>query len=185
MKQIYYILLIIFVFSNFMSPYSGQTHSEYIESIRMEQFIYKKCPKARNHKKDIHNLIYNINTLSRKYNMDKYLALAHAMWEGEWLRKPNSKTVGRKGEIGYFQFMIATARKLGYSKKDLRSINKNTECRYKFYRWLLKKYSGDHYMALAYYNGGGNWRKITAAKVYPKRIFKVRKELIDYVKSDS
>ena len=91
---------------------------------------------------------------SKKHNVPILLLLSVAKGESNF----NPRAVSNKGAIGIMQILWPqTAKDLGFSRrKDLFDPCRNIDAGARYLAWLLGKYDGDTYLALAAYFSGLN-----------------------------
>ena len=103
------------------------------------------------------------------------LAISIAYKESEL--RPNVKD-GDAGEIGLMQVMPPTGKDLGYSEKDLRSVENNIAAGIKYLKQGLDATDNDPRLTAAYYNGGpGAFQALSAGKSPDDRVISYLKAL--------
>jgi hypothetical protein len=103
------------------------------------------------------------------------LAISIAYKESEL--RPNVKD-GADGEIGLMQVMPPTGKDLGYSEKDLRSVEKNISAGIKYLKQGLDATDNDPRLTAAYYNGGpGAFQALSAGQKPDDRVISYLKAL--------
>lgn len=90
----------------------------------------------------------SITTYANKYGVDAAMVKAVIAVESCY----NNSAVSPKGAQGLMQLIPATAARFGVS--DAFNSNQNINAGTRYLSWLLKRYNGDLYKAIAAYNAG-------------------------------
>lgn len=179
-------LMLIFLIPQRISSSTEKLISTHIHQMLVQKYFLSRNPKLFKNKqvqRDVQKLISYSYQYCELDNQDTLLCISQSYLEGEQFNKINAKTIGKKGEVSYFQFMTNTAKGLGYTVRKLKNIRYAVEARCKFFKWLLNKYN-DNYKALRYYNGGGRWRKKKVTHTYAEKVFKIKEDILKFVKEN-
>lgn len=151
------------------------------EFYRTETLLFSMRPWLRKNRIVVTEFTELVYQNAKLYNVDPYLALAIATKESIRFERPNHRTRGTSGELGWYQIMPSTAVWFGYTKDDLKDLSKNVRLGIYYYGTLLKN-NQDEFNALREYNGGRMWKKISITEKYASDIFKLRRMYRNYAK---
>lgn len=128
---------------NFIDKFAGQSPA--VKGTRNSEKVAIKAIKNRKKQRPFHAIVVRA---ARRYGIDPYLLHAMIKYESGF----NAFAVSQKGAVGLCQLMPETAKELGVT--DPFDPRQNIYGGARYYRWLLEKFGGNHYMALLAYNAG-------------------------------
>lgn len=154
-----------------------------IKFLNVQSYMEKIQPNLKKKHDEIFNILHLIYQYSDMYGVDPYLSLSVASHESWYFSKPNDKTLGKAGEIGYYQIMPPTAKLFGYTTDDLKNVEKNIRLGIYYLSLQLKYTQGGTVNALRMYNGGRGGIYNPKTLEYSKEVLNKKQGYLDYITS--